>query len=79
MAEFYRLCNFFGWKKEDADRQEARDLHMDAMTLQFNYIYGTDVKDIACWWRLCEDLEITPHPEGLSACRKVGYAVCSVE
>jgi hypothetical protein len=75
MAEFYRLCNFFGWEKEDNDRKVARNLHMDAMTLQFNHMYGTNVEDMACWWRLCEDLEITPIPKGLDACRNVGYAV----
>jgi hypothetical protein len=71
MTEFYRMCAYFGWNRGNSERETARDLHRDAMVLQFNHIYGTDVNDIASWWKLCEDLEIDPLPQGLDECRAV--------
>lgn len=52
--------------KEDA-RRELRD----ALTLQFNGMYGTDVNDVKNWQFLCRVLGIAPVPEHLSECRQV--------
>jgi len=71
MTEFYRMCDFFGWERDDPERETARDLHRDAMVQQFNHIYGTDVNDVASWWKLCEDLNIDPIPQDLEGCRSL--------
>jgi len=71
MEQFYQLCDHLGWHREDEERKEARELLRDAMTQQFNAIYGTDVDDIGSWRNLCQVLEIAPIPEELVACRNV--------
>lgn len=71
MAEFYRMCDFFNWDKDDEEKKEARNLLKDALTQQFNSIYGTEVNSIESWQNLCRVLGITPIPEGLHACREV--------
>lgn len=71
MAEFYRMCFIFGWQQYDNQaRQKAHNLLKDALTQEFNYIYGTDADCIESWERLCRILHITPMPEGLHACRE---------
>jgi hypothetical protein len=42
--EFYRMCDFFAWNYEE--REEARRESKDAMVIQFNSLYGTDVANI---------------------------------
>jgi len=64
------MCDFFQWDKEDFEKQEARGLLKDALTQQFNSIYGTDVDSIQSWQTLCQVLRIVPMPEGLHACRE---------
>lgn len=71
MDEFYRMCDTFGWDKEDDERQEARDKIKDALTKQFNEIYGTDVNDLAAWQNLCSVLNLSDIPNELKACREV--------
>ena len=71
MAEFYRMCNFFGWKKDDEEKKTAREQLSNAMAKQFNSIYGTDVEDINSWKNLCRVLGIFPIPKGLWECRDV--------
>ncbi|KDQ53377.1 hypothetical protein JAAARDRAFT_197531 [Jaapia argillacea MUCL 33604] len=64
----------FGWSyddDEDSEKSRARRLLKDALTLQFNEIYGTDAGDIDSWRNLCQILEIAPIPEDLDACRGV--------
>jgi len=71
MTEFYRMCDFFDWDRDDEEREEAREQLKDAMTRQFNSIYGMDVDDISSWQNLCRVLRIVPIPNGLEACRDV--------
>lgn len=75
MNQFKEMCRFFAWQEEDEARVHARQLLRDAMTEQFNDMYGEDVDDVAHWAHLCEVLEITPQPEGLSTCRKVRLSI----
>ena len=52
-------------------REEFESEFKAAMTLQFNDLYGTDANDIACWWALCNVLDIRPPPDTLYECTKV--------
>ncbi|KIM42846.1 hypothetical protein M413DRAFT_10279 [Hebeloma cylindrosporum] len=76
--QFARLCKFFGWQpKEAAFRKTddarkywvARRAFNNAMTKQFNSIYGTDFGDLSSWKNLCKVLGIVPIPDGLEECR----------
>jgi len=69
MTEFYRMCNFFSWGRDDEEKESAREHLKDAMTQQFNSRYGTDVDDLSAWRNLCRVLEIDPIPDELKACR----------
>ena len=69
--EFYRLCDVFGWDREDPDRKEAHRNFKDALVEQFNRLYGTDKDNIEHWQALCYVIRIEPVPETLTACRKV--------
>ncbi|EUC59456.1 autophagic vacuole formation-like protein, putative [Rhizoctonia solani AG-3 Rhs1AP] len=71
MAEFYRMCDRFGWERDDEDREEARDLLKDAMVHEFNAIYGTDHESLAAWQSLCRVLNLTNVPDKLEACRRL--------
>ncbi|CAE6411267.1 unnamed protein product [Rhizoctonia solani] len=70
MAEFYRMCDRFGWEKDDEDREEARDNLKDAMVHEFNAIYGTDHESLAAWQSLCRVLNLTNVPGKLRTCRR---------
>ena len=70
MKEFYRMCHYFGWDREDEERVEAYDALKIAMVQEFNTLYGTDVDDIDSWHKLCLALDISP-PKSLQACREV--------
>ncbi|KDQ53381.1 hypothetical protein JAAARDRAFT_434156 [Jaapia argillacea MUCL 33604] len=70
MEEFRRMCREYRWGRYDPKKDEAHDLFKDALTQQFNAIYGTDVNDINSWRNLCQVLLISPIPEGLKACRQ---------
>ena len=46
MSEFYRMCDMYGWDREDETKKKARLDLKDALTLQFNAIYGEDVNSL---------------------------------
>jgi hypothetical protein len=71
ILEFYRLCDEYGWRKWGAEREAARDKFDLAMKNQFNYLYGTDEKDINNWIKLCCVLSIDPLPNSIWKCREV--------
>ncbi|KAH7909592.1 hypothetical protein BJ138DRAFT_209388 [Hygrophoropsis aurantiaca] len=68
--EFYRLCKFNRWQRDDPERQDAHDAFKTALAIQFNNIYGTDEHSLSAWRDLCEVIGVVPIPEGLAACRK---------
>ncbi|KDQ53386.1 hypothetical protein JAAARDRAFT_183348 [Jaapia argillacea MUCL 33604] len=70
MGEFRRMCREYRWGGYNPEKDEAYDLFKDALTQQFNAIYGTDVDEIDAWRNLCRVLRISPIPEGLKACRQ---------
>ena len=69
--EFYRMCDFFSWSRDDHDRNVAHRVFKDALILQFNSIYGSNLNDPESWRKLCLALKIDPLPEGLDAMRDV--------
>lgn len=71
--EFYRMCDFFAWNKNDPAREEARRAFKDAMVVRFNGLYGTDITDIGNWHRLCVALHIEPLPATVASCKKVSF------
>jgi hypothetical protein len=71
VEEFYRMCDSFGWEKDDEEKKAAQFGFKTAMVLAFNALYGTDVNDIGAWHKLCVALDITPLPSGLKDCRNV--------
>ncbi|CAE6480629.1 unnamed protein product [Rhizoctonia solani] len=70
MDEFYRMCDRFGWKRNDKDREKARDKLKDALVHEFNAIYGTDHRSLAAWQSLRRVLNLTNVPDKLEACRR---------
>jgi hypothetical protein len=73
MVEFIRMCDFFGWDRNDERREEARRLLKDAIIQQFTSLHGTDVDNISSWKNLCRPgvLDIVPNPDELEACQDV--------
>lgn len=69
--EFYRMCDFFGWDRDDNERKEARQAFKDAMVIRFNGLYGTDSLDIGNWHKLCIAVSIVPLPATIETCKEV--------
>lgn len=53
------------------ERSAAYNGFGDAMSQQFNELYGTQVEDCQSWQRLCGVLQIDPVPQSLEACQDV--------
>ena len=70
-SEFYRLCDYFDWERDDPDRQDAHETFKDALVKQFNVNFGTNADDLTAWQGLCASLDVDPIPDELAACRKV--------
>ncbi|CAE7191958.1 unnamed protein product [Rhizoctonia solani] len=65
MAEFYRLC-----ASGKISRDKARQGFRDALTRDFNEMYGVDEDDLSAWQRLCRVL-VTDVPDDIEGCRKL--------
>ncbi|KAH7318025.1 hypothetical protein B0J17DRAFT_686607 [Rhizoctonia solani] len=65
MAEFYRLC-----ASGKVDRDQTRQRFRDALTQDFNEMYGMDEDDLGAWQRLCRVL-VTKVPDEIEECRKI--------
>ena len=76
MSEFRRMRYEFDWDRDGEEQQEAREALKDAMVMQFNQYYGTDIEDINNWQILCGVLGISPIPQELQACREVRGSLC---
>ena len=71
---FNRLCDVLGLDPNDKDDDQVtavRDKLRDAMVLQFNSTYGTDVASVTSWQSLCRVLGVSPVPTTLDECKKV--------
>ncbi|KAG9096612.1 hypothetical protein FRC06_008489 [Ceratobasidium sp. 370] len=71
MDEFYRLCDRTWPHRDDPEREVARDGIRDALTRQFNDIYGTDERNLDAWKKLCVVLQLKDIPDELNACREL--------
>ena len=82
--EYYRLLDVLGLNADDnssprvrarvrALRDELKDGLRDAMVLEFNSIYGTDVNSVASWQCLCRVLGVSSVPTTLDECKEAGY------
>ncbi|KAF8798626.1 hypothetical protein BYT27DRAFT_7183660 [Phlegmacium glaucopus] len=69
-SEFNRMRN---WLRRDGDpfAEEAYEAFRDAITKQFNSIYGTDVNNLESWQLLCDKLQVSPIPDNLKECREI--------
>ena len=70
-GEFYRMCDFFDWDRDDPDRQDAHDDFKTALVQQFNSLYGTEVDSLESWQGLSVALDIVPLPDNVSEAKKV--------
>ncbi|CAE6527895.1 unnamed protein product [Rhizoctonia solani] len=57
------------WSKDDA--KEAHETFKNALTRDFNDIYGTDENDLASWQKLCTVLNLKNIPDDVESCKKV--------
>ncbi|KAG8738748.1 hypothetical protein FRC10_006512 [Ceratobasidium sp. 414] len=71
MDEFYRMCDRTWPDREDPRRDVARNGIRDALTRQFNDIYGTDERSLTAWKELCSVLQLRDIPDELNACREL--------
>ncbi|KAH6613073.1 hypothetical protein C7974DRAFT_476171 [Boeremia exigua] len=69
--EFYRMCDFFAWDRDDREREEARQGFKDAMVIRFNGLYGTDINNLEHWHRLCVAVHIEPMPVTIAQCKEI--------
>ena len=70
-SEFYRLCDYFDWERDDPARQDAHEAFKDALVKQFNVNFGTNANDLTAWQGLCASLGVDPIPDKLAECRTV--------
>ncbi|KIJ63547.1 hypothetical protein HYDPIDRAFT_168372 [Hydnomerulius pinastri MD-312] len=68
--EFYRMCDEFGWDRDDSVRVEVHQKFKDALVLQFNCFYGSDENNLEAWKDLCQIVNIYPVPDDLEECRE---------
>ncbi|KAG8754328.1 hypothetical protein FRC11_006710 [Ceratobasidium sp. 423] len=83
MEEFYRMCDYYRWSSAkdankqfiDPDREMASRSFKDALTVQFNAIYGTDENSLVGWQNLCVVLNLKDVPEELDDCRDLVHSM----
>lgn len=75
--EFYRLCDQFGWDRDDPEREEAHSDFKNALVQQFNRLYGTDEDNLSDWQNLCYIVRVQPIPDDLDACREASTSCLS--
>ncbi|KDN37428.1 hypothetical protein RSAG8_10163, partial [Rhizoctonia solani AG-8 WAC10335] len=63
MSEFYRMVDSNAFPK--ASQAQAKREIEDALTMDFNLIYGTDVGDLEAWQGLCRVLGFGDMPDDL--------------
>jgi hypothetical protein len=71
ISEFNRLCKEYHWKRDSAEKIDARRDFEVAIKKEFDSLYGSDENDINNWYKLCHVLRIDPVPDTLKECRVV--------
>ncbi|KAB5593125.1 hypothetical protein CTheo_3427 [Ceratobasidium theobromae] len=74
MSEFERMCKIIDFKPFKSSQAEARKGMKDAMTKDFNALYGTDVNDLGAWQSLCRVLQFPTIPDNLVECQELVQA-----
>ncbi|KAF3049265.1 hypothetical protein E8E11_010136 [Didymella keratinophila] len=69
--EFYRVCDYLAWKRDDEAREEALYAFKDAMIIRFNGLYGTDITNIKSWHRRCVAVRIKSLPATIVKCKEI--------
>ncbi|TCD65123.1 hypothetical protein EIP91_003054 [Steccherinum ochraceum] len=69
MDEFHGMAKALHWgsKKIQKEKRKLRD----ALAMQFNDYFGTDVDDVNAWRSMCVVLGVEMIPEDMRACRKI--------
>ncbi|KAG8696296.1 hypothetical protein FRC11_000827, partial [Ceratobasidium sp. 423] len=71
MDEFKRLKKWAGWERGSEEFEEAHKGMNEALTEQFNALYGKDPNDVVALRNLCSVLELAEIPTERSACKKL--------
>jgi hypothetical protein len=69
--EFYRMCDQFGWDRDNRERKDAHDDFKTALVQQFNFVYGTDDTSLETWQGLSRALDIDPLPTSAAEAKVV--------
>lgn len=69
--KFYRMCNFFNWKRDDSERKETHDSFKTALMLQFNSLHEIKVDELQSWRELSFALKIFSLSENLKKTKKI--------
>jgi hypothetical protein len=73
-SQFHELADYLIW---DARRAEDAHAHLqDALTLQFNAMYGTDEANLDAWQYICQVLHALPVPTSIDACKEGSDSCC---
>ena len=73
--EFYRMCDFFEWERDDEERKQAHEDFKTALVHQFNGIYGVGLHDMEPWRRLYRALDLDPLPDEVRTAQSVSRNV----
>jgi len=68
---FNRLRKVARWENKSTTLAVARVDFNDALVQQFNFVYGTEVNNLASWQNLCTAIDIVPVPNTIKKCRKL--------
>ncbi|KAJ3864694.1 hypothetical protein EV359DRAFT_40457 [Lentinula novae-zelandiae] len=68
MAQFWELCNLYGWDRNSDERAEALTKMRDAIAQQFNAFYGTDADSLDGWYNLFQALRVQI-PDTVKGCK----------
>jgi hypothetical protein len=68
-AQFQGLRESLG--DDRCRKSEARKAFSDAISQEFNYLYGADGTDLTSWQKLCRVLDLESIPDTVTGCRDV--------
>lgn len=78
MSQFKELRDLKRWTWTRNERAQALDEVRNAIALQFNAFYGSNVDDLNGWHNLCRALRVQDLPDTVNGCKAVSRAVFSL-
>ena len=78
MSQFQALLDLKRWTWTRDERAEALKGIRNAIALQFNAFYGSDVDDLNGWHNLCRALQVQDLPDTVNGCKAVSRAAFSL-